>query len=243
MRACADCGADISALRSDAQRCKSCVSKRGHAKRDARLAAVRAKRVCLNCGANIGNLHHKMKRCLPCAEERGSEQARVRARAWHAANRVRARARNKAWRAANPDRARALAKAWNASNSERTRTRHKEWRISNPDKYRAKKRVDQRVRRAKKLNQLGTVQPDSETYLMELQGSRCAAPDCRQALKAKPRNFHLDHIHPISLGGLHDDLNLQLLCAPCNMSKGAKDPAAWLMEHGELPLLAEVEMC
>ena len=40
--------------------------------------------------------------------------------------------------------------------------------------------------------------------------------------------FHIDHIHPISLGGTSDVDNLALACAPCNLSKGAKTVQEWL---------------
>lgn len=33
---------------------------------------------------------------------------------------------------------------------------------------------------------------------------------------------HVDHIHPVSKGGLSEDDNLVLVCAPCNKSKGKK---------------------
>lgn len=32
----------------------------------------------------------------------------------------------------------------------------------------------------------------------------------------------IDHIHPVSLGGSDDPVNLQTLCRSCNCSKGAK---------------------
>ncbi len=34
--------------------------------------------------------------------------------------------------------------------------------------------------------------------------------------------FHVDHKRPYSKGGWPDPANLQLLCGPCNMAKGAK---------------------
>lgn len=37
----------------------------------------------------------------------------------------------------------------------------------------------------------------------------------------------IDHIHPRSRGGTNDRDNLQVLCAPCNSSKGSKLPEEW----------------
>lgn len=34
--------------------------------------------------------------------------------------------------------------------------------------------------------------------------------------------MHVDHIHPLSKGGMHDVKNLQLLAAPLNLRKGSK---------------------
>lgn len=42
--------------------------------------------------------------------------------------------------------------------------------------------------------------------------------------------FHLDHIHPWSLGGGHTEENLTVACAKCNLSKGAKTLEEWQAE-------------
>jgi 5-methylcytosine-specific restriction endonuclease McrA len=36
-------------------------------------------------------------------------------------------------------------------------------------------------------------------------------------------DLQLDHVKPLALGGTNDTFNLQLLCAACNMSKGATE--------------------
>ena len=39
--------------------------------------------------------------------------------------------------------------------------------------------------------------------------------------------LHIDHVHPVSRGGGDEVDNLQVLCARCNVSKGAKTMAEW----------------
>lgn len=43
-------------------------------------------------------------------------------------------------------------------------------------------------------------------------------------------NLHIDHIQPLSRGGTNAMDNLQLLCAGCNLSKGAKTMKEWVEE-------------
>ncbi len=43
--------------------------------------------------------------------------------------------------------------------------------------------------------------------------------------RLKEDDFHVDHIVPLAKGGAEWDLsNLELSCAPCNLSKGARVP-------------------
>ena len=46
--------------------------------------------------------------------------------------------------------------------------------------------------------------------------------------------LELDHIINHKAGGTDDLSNLQWLCAPCNLSKGAKDPIDFARERGLL---------
>ena len=48
--------------------------------------------------------------------------------------------------------------------------------------------------------------------------NRC--PYCETKLSFE--QSHVDHIHPVSKGGLNEDDNLVLVCASCNTSKGKK---------------------
>lgn len=45
---------------------------------------------------------------------------------------------------------------------------------------------------------------------------------CQNCGKPVQSNFHADHIHPYSKGGITDVINGQVLCPECNLKKGAK---------------------
>lgn len=65
--------------------------------------------------------------------------------------------------------------------------------------------------------------------LLLKQKGKCAI--CKISLKDK---YHVDHIYPISKGGMHEPKNIQILCATCNVRKSAKDPIKFMQENGWL---------
>lgn len=66
--------------------------------------------------------------------------------------------------------------------------------------------------------------------LFDRQSGRCVI--C--GAKLEKAKCHLDHIMPMSLGGKNEDSNFQILCAPCNMAKGAKHPVEFMRQRGYL---------
>lgn len=65
--------------------------------------------------------------------------------------------------------------------------------------------------------------------LYQNQKGKCV--NCNAKLGAK---YHVDHIVPLIRGGSHWPSNLQLLCAPCNLSKNDLDPVVWAQRNGRL---------
>ena len=65
--------------------------------------------------------------------------------------------------------------------------------------------------------------------LLRRQKNRCA--NCKRDISSR---YHADHIVPLCRGGSNDIKNIQLLCPPCNLKKGAKDPLVWAQENGRL---------
>lgn len=67
--------------------------------------------------------------------------------------------------------------------------------------------------------------------LYRRQKGRCGESSCRKPLRGK---FHRDHWVPVAAGGSSDIRNIVILCAPCNLRKGKKDPIAWARVNGRL---------
>lgn len=99
----------------------------------------------------------------------------------------------------------------------------REWAKANPDKVseHAHKRAGRR---------LGALPRGTIKAVGELQRWRCAV--CEADLKKV--GHHKDHIVPLAMGGEHVAANIQLLCPPCNLSKGAKHPVDFMQSKGRL---------
>lgn len=117
------------------------------------------------------------------------------------------------------------SREWAKANRERINARRAELRAVDPTPV----RLHRAKRRALERQQLGFVSPDVVSRLFQLQRGLCAC--CGGSLRG---GHELDHIEPLSRGGMHDDCNLQLLCRTCNRSKGAQDPIAFANTRGRL---------
>lgn len=148
--------------------------------------------------------------------------------------------KNKEWKKANPDKVKITAKKWRLSNqgkerawkeeyykenSERLKNAATKWRLENPEK----RKVYTNNRRKLVKENGGTLSSDISLKLLKIQKGLCAC--CRKPLG---REYHLDHIMPLSLGGSNTDDNMQLLTAKCNMQKHAKHPIDFMQSRGFL---------
>lgn len=134
------------------------------------------------------------------------------------ANKALRAARERArYRAANPN--------WNPPVSKSKSERLAEIRLWRRDYYARRKEMllaINRVQRAKRAGAEGCHSASDVLKLVAAQNSCCAC--CRCSIS---KSYHVDHIIPLARGGTNWPNNLQLLCAPCNLQKGAKLPEEW----------------
>lgn len=110
------------------------------------------------------------------------------------------------------------------------------YRKANPEK-RAQYRKDNKLkltvhwhtRRARKVSAGGSYTDKEISDLMRKQKNRC--PVCGVGISSK---YHIDHVMPLALGGTNFINNIQLLCPPCNLSKGARHPMEFMRSRGFL---------
>jgi len=130
---------------------------------------------------------------------------------YRAHNRTKLVADSAKWKANNPERA--------AEISRTSRKRHAETSRSSVRNRRARLAACEGRHTAQEIQEIGAAQR-----------WRCAC--CKIDLKKS--GHQVDHIHPIAAGGDNDRSNLQLLCAPCNQSKNARDPVEFMQSRGFL---------
>jgi 5-methylcytosine-specific restriction endonuclease McrA len=189
--------------------------------------------------------------CVVCKTDKDN------ARQWHKANPERHRENRRRWDRANSEKKqryreenrdklnayfkerwhslpaeerKAKKRAWYEANREHAVRYTAQWVCDNPEQAKATKAVVAHRRRERKVASGGSFTQDDLRALLKAQSYRCAY--CRADLRKAKR--HLDHIQPLALGGANDRTNLQWLCAPCNLSKGARDPIVFAQQMGRL---------
>lgn len=122
------------------------------------------------------------------------------------------------WVNANKDRVNATNKAWRKANPELPNKYHKAWREANPGAVKATRHA----RRARKRGAEGKYNQFDLHELLEKQGLSCYC-----GISFFIVDPTVDHVIPLARGGSNWPHNLQLLCQPCNDSKGAKTMMEW----------------
>lgn len=150
--------------------------------------------------------------------EKNKEYVNQRQKEYVERNKESVDAKAKAYRIQHAERLAERSREWLKNNKERAAERQKKYYAENPEVY-----ADARsVRRSRQSG--GRLTRGIFTMLLEEQGNQC--PGC--LVKIDRGSSHLDHFMPLSLGGKHEDSNVQLLCASCNLRKHATHPQKWL---------------
>lgn len=109
------------------------------------------------------------------------------------------------------------------ANPDGYKARQLAWRLANPEKVRANTRNQD----ARRRNAEGCHTKEDILAMYATQRGRCKVCDA----SFDTVKYHVDHIIALASGGSNWPSNLQLLCAPCNLSKGAKDFNDWWLER------------
>lgn len=186
-------------------------------------------------------------RCKSC---RSAEHAAWRAKnpdavktnnaEWYAKNADRSRAYSREYRRLNLEQVKKTISNWGERNKDKKAEANKSWRQKNKARH-VKNVIDwmknnpEKVksyrsnRKAKTRGSCGKVSVTLAENLLARQKGKCAC--CGNSIK---NSYHMDHVMPLALGGLHVDNNIQLLCPPCNLSKGAIHPVDFMQKRGFL---------
>lgn len=171
----------------------------------------------------------KRKQASRADYAKNAEKRKETHKKWVLANldeeRRKARERARIRIAGDPAANRAHVRAWAAQNREYVRDKVKRWRADNPEKA----AETARNKRAKRRNASGSHTQADVNKIRTAQKDKCAI--CKIALRGKG---HVDHIIPLARNGRNDKSNLQILCAPCNCSKHARDPIEFMQSRGFL---------
>ena len=110
---------------------------------------------------------------------------------------------------------------WAKSNPEAIREINRRWNAANPNKAAARCHI----RRARMYSNGLCMTPSEYADWIESQVKVCfyCESDCGD-------DFHVDHIQPLSKGGVHQSYNLAIACPKCNHTKSSKDPEQFLKE-------------
>jgi 5-methylcytosine-specific restriction endonuclease McrA len=160
---------------------------------------------------------------------KNKEKNNAKAREYHRLNKEVQNAKNREYQRENWEAVRQAAREWRIANKERTSEYMRQLYLAKPEQFLA----NNRNRKARVKAAPGKHTAADVARLFDVQRGICSGCNAPLIKTGKGR-FHVDHVHPIKLGGSNDPSNLQLLCPFCNMSKGRMHPDDWARSRGRL---------
>jgi len=135
------------------------------------------------------------------------------------------KARAKKYHAENPEKVRESLRKHRIKNLEKIKTNNREYYLKNSVKIKAKwekwKKENPEKVREQKLRRYGYGEAKKGVVGRVITENilKYGILTCEKCKEQCLDNFHIDHIRPVSKGGLSDYDNLQILCADCNRRK------------------------
>jgi 5-methylcytosine-specific restriction endonuclease McrA len=160
-------------------------------------------------------------RCVGCGRDKDKKRVRT------PAQRARRNAADRARHARTKEHRAALRLVWYAQpeNRQRKLASQKNWRDQNKEWCRAYGSSARHARRARKRGAPGRWTLADIERIHQQQNGICAAPHCDTPVTVRD---HKDHIIPLARGGTNWPENIQILCQPCNDSKGKRTMEEWM---------------
>ncbi len=204
-----------------------------------------ASRCCLQCSLDWEKSWRKTNPDAACAKDKKrhavraaqdreynkkyriehGDELRAKERCAYAENPEKFREKTRAYIERNKSIVIAKSRQRYAANPEAAVAKVLQWQKSNPETMRA----IWRNKSARKRAAAGTHTKDDIADILRLQRRKCAYCKCKVG-----DDYHVDHIVALAIGGSNDRKNLQVLCPPCNMRKGAKHPVVFSQSIGLL---------
>jgi 5-methylcytosine-specific restriction endonuclease McrA len=200
-------------------RCIECFKAEKPAYRELTEEQKEARRVCVR--RYYQKNKEKFKARAVKYYQENTEALKAYGRKWQSENKDHFLELARNWRKSHPlsseqrERYRERQRAWRSSNRERENARNREWGKNNPELRLA---INQK-QRAKRKGVSGNFTAREWAEIKERYGYKCLC--CG---RSEPQiKLTIDHIVPISLGGLNVAENIQPLCGSCNSSKWARE--------------------
>ncbi|HEY2616147.1 MAG TPA: HNH endonuclease [Acetobacteraceae bacterium] len=139
------------------------------------------------------------------------------------ADEIKRRARKRAEQ--NPERTLEASRRHYSANKERIKQRTIQWNAANPEGQRTRRRNY----RARLNGADGSHTTEDIQRIGDAQNWKC-----HWCGKSTKRNYHVDHVVPLSRGGSNEPGNLVIACPRCNNHKRATDPIEFARRLGLL---------
>lgn len=143
---------------------------------------------------------------------------------WYERNREDKIAKNAAWNKSHPEACNAYNRDHHRKNRARRTAEARAWNVANRERYNANVANCAAKRRAAKLG-LGC-EDIRRQDVFQRDGGKCHI--CGK--RCDPKDWHLDHLVPLSLGGLHAYSNVAVSHPMCNQRRSNTGPAQLRLE-------------